>query len=298
MKIFIAGGTGFLGKEIIKKLLEAGHQITALTRNQRTTSLPEGVAVIAGSPLKEGAWQQEIPGHDVIINLTGHNIFCRWTKKNKNLILQSRIVATRNIVNAIEAENNGITLINGSASGYYGFCGDEDVFEQAPAGHDFLAKVCTAWEREAEQAKSKARVISIRSGIVLAANGGALARMLPGFRLGVAGRLGSGKQWFPWIHIDDFTAALLFLINNHEISGPVNICAPHPNRNIEFTKSLGKVLYRPTILPVPTPIVRLALGELGSVLLEGCRMRPGVLQKNFFKFTHPKLEEALLSLLT
>lgn len=298
MKIFIAGGTGFLGQSLIVKLTEAGHQISALTRKHGGGNLPENVNTIIGSPLIEGDWQQEILGHDVVINLTGHNVFCRWTKKNKDLILQSRIISTRNIAKAIPANNQGITLINSSASGYYGFCGDQKIFEQAPPGQDFLAKVCTAWEREAEYAQNRARVITIRSGIVLDKKRGALARMLPGFRFGVAGRLGSGQQWFPWIHLDDFTDAILFIINNKEISGPVNICAPHPERNISLTKLLGRVLYRPTILPVPTPIVRLALGELGSVLLEGCRMQPGVLQKYGFQFSYPKLKDALLNLLT
>ena len=298
MKIFLAGGTGFLGQFLINKLIEEGHQVSALTRNPGKKNLPKNVAIIKGSPLIKGAWQQEIPNHDIIINLTGNNIFCRWSKKNKDLILQSRIVSTKNIVEAIPEDNQDITLINGSASGYYGFCGDEKIFEQAPPGHDFLAKVCTAWEKEARKAQTKARVITIRSGIVLEAKNGALARMLPGFRFGVAGRLGSGKQWFPWIHIEDFTASILFLINNNEISGPVNICAPYPERNINLTKSLGKVLYRPTILPVPTPIVRMALGELACVLVEGCRMQPGVLLKHGFKFSHSKLEAALFNLLT
>lgn len=295
MKVFIAGSTGFLGQALIRKLLQEGHTVTALARSQKKIGdLAARIRTVSGSPLIPGPWQQEVPAHEAIINLTGTNIFTRWTNKAKQEILASRVESTRNLVNAIPAHSpHPITLINTSASGYYGFCGDEEKYENGMPGSDFLASVCAAWEGEANKAHDKARVITMRVGIVLGKNGGALAKMLPGFRLGVAGKLGHGRQWFPWIHLDDLLAAIFFCLKNSTIEGPVNMSAPNPVRNEEFIRTLGTVLGRPTFLGVPAFLVRLVLGELSSVLLEGCRMKPGVLQKNGFAFRFPELPEAL-----
>jgi len=299
MKVFIAGGTGFIGHALIHTLLAQGHQATALARNpEKMREFAVSLRVIPGSPSRPGPWQQEVPGHDVVVNLTGANIFTRWTAEAKKLILESRVAATRNIVAALpEQADSPLTLINGSASGYYGFSGDEEKYETDPPGSDFLATVCQAWEKEAASARSRARVITLRTGVVLGRNGGALAKMLPAFRLGVAGRLGSGRQWFPWIHQEDLCRALLFLMENQDIQGPINLCSPQPVRNAEFTAILGKVLHRPTVLPLPAFAARLALGELATVVLEGCRMMPGVLRDHGFAFRFPGLEEALRDLL-
>ncbi|MDG4476682.1 TIGR01777 family oxidoreductase [Thiovibrio frasassiensis] len=295
MKVFIAGGTGFLGQAIIRKLLQEGHSVTALARSpDKLGALSSRIRLVPGSPLISGPWQEEAPAHDVIINLTGTDIFTRWTSKKKQQILASRIVSTRNIVAAIPAHSpHPITFINTSASGFYGFCGDEEKLEDGLPGRDFLATVCTAWEQEANKAKEKARVICMRIGIVLGKNGGALAKMLPGFRLGVAGKLGHGRQWFPWIHLDDLTRAILFCMQNSAIQGPVNLSAPTPVRNSEFTGILGRILHRPTFLAVPGFSVRLVLGELSGVVLEGCRMLPGVLLKNGFRFNFPEAQAAI-----
>lgn len=295
MKIFIAGGTGFLGQAIIRKLLEEGHAVTALARNpNKITKLSSRIRLVQGSPLISGPWQEEPASHDVIINLTGTNIFTRWTSKKKEQILASRIVSTRNLVDAIPTHSpHPITLINTSASGFYGFCGDEEKREDGLPGRDFLASVCTAWEQEANKAQGKARVICIRIGIVLGRNGGALAKMLPGFRLGVAGKLGHGRQWFPWIHLDDLTSGILFCMQNRAIQGPVNLSAPIPVRNSEFTSILGRTLHRPTFLAVPGFVVRFVLGELSGVVLEGCRMLPGVLLENGFRFRFPEVQAAI-----
>lgn len=296
MKIFIAGGTGFIGQNLVRKLVAEGHSITALIRSAQKSSLfPHEVDFINGSPSTEGPWQQRLADYDVVINLTGHSIFSRWTERTKKLIRDSRIFSTRNIVHALPMHSpKNITFINASAAGYFGFCGDEEKLEDDRPGTDFLAQVCLDWEKEASKAADKGvRVILPRIGIVLGKGGGAMAKMLPAFQLGVAGKIGTGRQWFPWIHLDDLTSAIAFLIKHNEIHGPVNMSAPNPVRNDAFTKSLGRILRRPTILPVPSFLVKLVLGEFGSVVLEGNRMIPGVLKKFSFTFQFPDLESAL-----
>ncbi|MCX5877162.1 MAG: TIGR01777 family oxidoreductase [Deltaproteobacteria bacterium] len=295
MKVFIAGGTGFIGQALIRKLIQEGHAVTALARNpDKLGDLAAQIRMVPGSPLIPGPWQQKLANHEVIINLTGASSFTRWTPAAKKIILHSRITATRNIVEAIPGKGpSPVTLINASASGFYGFCQDEEKYETAPSGTGFLASVCQAWEKEALQAQGKARVLLLRTGVVLGKNGGALAAMLPAFRLGLAGRLGHGQQWFPWIHLDDLTSAIIFLMENKAIHGPVNLSAPRPVRNKEFTKCLGQTLHRPTFLTVPRFAIRLVLGEMSSVLLEGCRMMPGVLLENGFTFRFPEVAPAV-----
>lgn len=300
MKIFIAGGTGFVGMNLIKTILAERHEIYVLARSEKKKSfLPAQANIIIGNPLEKGPWQNEVNKADAIINLTGANIFARWTPKIKKLIHDSRTVSTRNIVEAFSSKvDKTTTFINASAAGYYGFCGDEEKYEDAPAGTDFLAQVCVDWEAEAKRAIAKGvRVITTRFGVVLGENGGALAKMLPSFRLGIAGKIGHGQQWFPWIHIDDLCNAILFLINRHEISGPVNLCAPHPVRNIELTKTLGKILHRPTLFPLPRFVAKLVLGELASVVFEGNKMMPRVLAQAGFSFRYPSIEDALRDVL-
>jgi hypothetical protein len=299
MNVFIAGGTGFIGQALIRKLLQQGHAVTALVRNPTKLREFSGpIRLVPGSPLIPGPWQQEVAGHEVIINLTGASIFTRWTPAAKQMILHSRVAATKNIVEAIPAQaDSPLTLINGSAAGYYGFCRDEDKQETDPPGAGFLASVCEAWEKETNRAQGKARVVLMRTGVVLGKNGGALGAMLPAFHLGIGGKLGHGQQWFLWIHLDDLTSALVFLMENREIRGPVNLSAPNPVRNEEFTKCLGKTLHRPTFLAAPGFAIRLALGELSSVVLEGCRMMPGVLLENGFSFRFPELQPALEDIL-
>ena len=300
MRLFIVGGTGFIGSHLIPRLLQDGHTVRVLIRSPHKAShLPKGTATVLGDPSVPGPWQEEVRQAEAIINLAGFNIFARWTPKNKRLILESRIHSTRNIVEAITADSvPAQTLINASAVGYYGFDDGTDKTEDAPAGDDFLARVCVEWEKEAFKACHKGtRVITARIGIVLGNDGGALTQMLPAFRLGVAGRLGHGRQWFPWIHIDDLVAIFPFCLDHPEIAGAINCGAPRPVRNLEFTKTLGRLLHRPTILPVPAWAVRLVLGELGAVVLEGPCMVPAVLQKHGFPFRYPELEPALRELL-
>ena len=295
MNVFIAGGTGFIGQALIKKLLLAGHAVTALARNPaKLGDRSLQLRIVPGSPLIPGPWQQELANHEIIINLTGASIFTRWTPTAKQKILHSRVAATKNIVEAIPPQTDSpVTLVNASASGYYGFCQDEEKYESDTPGADFLSTVCQAWEKEALQARGKARVLLLRIGVVLGKNGGALATMLPAFRLGVGGKLGHGRQWFPWIHLNDLTRAIIFLMESKGIHGPVNLSAPRPVRNKEFTRCLGQALHRPTFLTVPRLAIRLVLGELSSVVLEGCRMMPGVLLENGFTFRFPEVTPAV-----
>lgn len=295
MRIFIAGGTGFIGQALIRKLLQEGCTVTALARNpDKLGDLSSRIRSVTGSPLISGPWQKEIAENEIIINLTGSSIFTRWTPAAKKMILHSRVASTKNIVQAIPAQSaSPITLINASASGYYGFCRDEEKYETDLPGSDFLASVCQAWESEANQAQGKARVVLMRTGVVLGKNGGALATMLPAFRLGIGGKLGHGQQWFPWIHLNDLISAIIFLMNHKEIHGPVNLSAPQPVRNENFTRYLGKTLHRPTFMSVPEFAIRLALGELSSVTLEGCKMMPGVLLENGFTFRFPEVLPAI-----
>ncbi|MEW6593316.1 MAG: TIGR01777 family oxidoreductase [Thermodesulfobacteriota bacterium] len=301
MRIFVVGGTGFIGSHLLPRLLHDGHEVRALIRSPRKAArLPDGVAAVAGDPSQPGPWQEEVRQAGAVINLAGFNIFARWTAKNRALIRDSRIRSTRHIVEAISADisSQAPVLISASAVGYFGFDDGTDKGEDAPAGDDFLARVCVDWEKEAFKACHKgARVITARIGIVLGADGGALTRMLPAFRLGVAGRLGNGRQWFPWIHINDLVAILSFCLDHAEINGPVNCCAPSPVTNREFTRTLSRVLRRPAILPVPGWVVRLALGELSAVVLKSPRMVPAVLMKHRFPFRYPELEPALCELL-
>jgi uncharacterized protein (TIGR01777 family) len=296
MKIFAAGCTGFIGIPLVWKLVAKGHQVTALVRSShKARLLPRDVTIITGTPLKKGDWQGAIRVHDAVINLSGSNIFTRWSDAAKQSIRLSRIDSTANIVAAMDLSRD-ITLLNASGVGFYGFCGDENIFEDVPAGVDFLARVCRDWEQEALSAQDRARVVLLRIGIVLGKEGGAFKKMMPGFKLGLAGRLGSGKQWFPWIHLEDLINAIIYILENPKIKGPVNLSAPNPVTNTAFTKTLGTVLNRPTFLPVPASLIKLVLGELGSMVLEGCKMIPGVLESHGYKFKYPELTAALTEL--
>ena len=295
MKVFMTGGTGFVGTYLTRKLIAEGHKVTILTPSQMGTELKiTGLTYLDGNPTIKGKWQDAVGEHDVIINLAGASIFSRWTPEQKKILRESRIETTRNLVSALPADAGRITLFSTSAVGYYGFHEDEKLTENMPAGDDFLAKLAYDWEKEALNAQAKGtRVVITRFGIVLGENGGALGQMIPLFKFFLGGPLGSGKQWFSWVHMEDLAQAFIFLLKHPEIKGAVNICSPTPVRNTDLGRAIGKVLHRPSFMPVPGFMIKLILGEFGSVLLKGQRVIPRRLLDAGFKFKYPDIEEAL-----
>jgi len=296
MKILITGGTGFVGKQLTSRLIQDRHEVTILTRSLKgAKGSSPGISYLEGDPTKKGPWQEAIKNHDTVINLAGASIFSKWTEEHKKAIRESRVSTTQNIVEGIPSDpSKKITLFSTSAVGYYGFCGDEELVEDSPPGNDFLAHIAKEWEGEALKAREKgARVVITRFGIVMGEKGGALSQMIPLFKKYIGGPIGNGKQWFSWVHIKDLAEAFAFLIMHPEISGPVNVCSPNPVRNKDLAKALGKALHRPSFIPAPGFMVKLVLGEFGSVILEGQRVIPRKLLNNGFVFQYPDIEKAL-----
>jgi len=301
MKIFITGANGFVGTNLGRFLLDEGHEITGLVRSEaKGRGLPKGISYVVGEGTEPGKWQESVSGHDVLINLAGVPIFRRWTSAHKRLLRDTRIITTRNLVDAIPAKTgSAVTLLSTSGVDYYRVAGDEERSEASPPGNDFIATLARDWESEAMKAAEKGvRVVITRFGVVLGKNGGALPQMILPFRWFVGGPLGSGGQWFSWIHIEDLCRAANFVITNKEISGPVNFTAPGPVRNRDLSSAIGKVLQRPSIMPAPAFMIRLFMGEFGSVILRGQRVVPRVLESQGFKFKFPDVESALTDLLT
>lgn len=294
MKVLITGGLGFIGTQLSDRLLEKGHQVIVVDRAPEPAAYtPQRVTYVPADTTMKGAWQEEIAGQDAVINLAGASIFTRWNDKTKQLIYDSRVLTTRNVVEAMD-KNKEALLCSTSAVGYYGFRGDEELAEDDSPGSDFLAEVCIDWEAEANKATQKgARVVITRFGIVLGKTGGALGQMIPAFKKFVGGPLGSGKQWFSWVHMEDLLRAFIFVFENKDIHGPVNLCSPNPVRNKDLAKALGKVLSRPSFLKTPAFTLRLALGEFGSILLEGQKVMPSKLRKHGFRFRYPEIMGAL-----
>ncbi len=298
MRVLITGGTGFVGRHLSARLTREGHQVTVLTRGKprpREAHTPE---FIQGDPLVPGKWQEAVSQQDVLINLAGTSIFGRWTRDYKEELRLSRILTTRNLVDAIP-QGAGVTLVSASGAGYYGFHEDEELDESSPGGRDFLALLAADWEAEAIKASEKgARVVITRFGIVLGREGGALQQMLTPFKWSVGGPLGNGLQWFSWIHVEDLVEAMLFILGRSDLSGPFNFTSPNPVRNKELSRALGRALGRPSWLPAPGFMIRLVLGEFGAVLLKGQRVLPKRLLDAGFVFRYPRLAEALEDLLT
>ncbi len=301
MKVFMTGGTGFVGTTLAHKLLEQGHQVTILTRKMGADrTLPRGASFLEGDPTKRGEWQKAVPQHEVIVNLAGASIFRRWNQETKKVIRESRILTTTNLVEALsDGGGKETTLLSTSAVGYYGFHGDEELDEDSPPGEDFLASVTQDWETAALKAEAlNVRVLICRLGIVLGKNGGALGELIPIFQKGLGSPLGSGKQWFSWIHEMDLVGIYLFLIANNELSGPFNCAAPEPVRNKYLTQALGKALGKPIIIPaVPGFVIKLIKGEFGAVLLGGQRVLPKKLLEAGFRFRFSRIYKALNDLL-
>ncbi len=297
MKIVIAGGTGFLGRPLCTALVADGHEVVVLTRSGHTRT-PDGTRSVTWDLERAmSPWAAELEGAGAVINLAGEPIADhRWNAAHKRRIEDSRVVATRRLAAAIvEAAEPPAVFVSGSGVGFYGACGSEIVTEETGAGHDFLAGVCRRWEGQAVTASSaRTRVVCLRTGLVLAHDGGALPKMLPPFRLGLGGRLGSGRQYWPWIHRTDWVNLVRFLLAAPEAVGAINATAPAPVTNAEFTTELGRVLGRPTYFPVPRLALRILLGEMAdSLLLSGQRATPAKALQLGFAFTYPALSLAL-----
>ncbi len=300
MKVFMTGGTGFVGTYLSRELVKQGHEVTILTRRaQPPAPAAPGISFVTGDPTQEGPWMAAAPEHDWVINLAGASIFSRWSKGYKQEIYDSRIRTTRNLVIALAAGDRRQFLCSTSAVGYYGPRGDEILTEESPQDSYFLAHLAEDWEAEALKAQELGlRVVITRFGIVLGRSGGALGQMAPMFRRFLGGPLGRGQQWFSWIHQADHARAFSFIQEHPEIHGPVNFTAPNPVRNLELTRTLGRVLHRPTLMPAPEFMVRLVLGEFADALLTGQRVIPKKLLDAGFKFNFPTIGEALKDLLT
>ncbi len=300
MKIFVTGGTGFVGRDLTRRLSESGHEIFILTRSAaRARESITWATIVEGDPRKEGEWQERAAESDAAINLAGSSIFTFWTDAARKAIVDSRVLTTRNLVAGLCSSGGGKVLINASAVGYYGSRMDDEILdEDSPAGSEFMSEVCVRWEEEAKKAaRPGARIVLLRFGIVLGRGGGALAMMMPAFRYLFGTSMGSGKQWMSWIHREDLSNIFAFLLDNGEISGPLNCTAPNPVRNLEFARVLAGSLGRPIVFPaVPGFLLQTVLGEFANVVLKGQRVIPKRLMNAGFSFRFPTLQQALQDL--
>jgi uncharacterized protein (TIGR01777 family) len=302
MRIIVTGGTGFIGRRLVTRFVGSGHAVTVLTRDVESAvrRLPALCAVASWNP--PGALDPAlVRGADAIVHLAGEGVAGgRWTPKRKQAIRVSRVASTRALARAVRAlpiAERPRTVVSASAVGIYGDRSDAVVDEQSPPGEGFLAEVCRSWERQVLALETMGiRTVAVRVGIVLGRDGGALARMLLPFRLGAGGRLGSGKQWMSWIHIDDVVALFAHVLENQNARGPINGVAPHPVTNETFARELGRALGRPALLPAPAFALRALLGEMSTMLLGGHRVLPRAAQHLGFVFRFPELSAALVDL--
>lgn len=302
IKVLVTGGTGFIGKILIGKLLSIGHEVVVLTRNK------EKALKLLGNKVSAVEWDhsllivptEELENTDAVINLAGESIAGgRWTDKRKEQIISSRTKTTKSLVEAIS--DNVIkpkVLINASAIGYYGFHSDDKkIDEKGPAGEDFLAEVTARWEEEADKAETfDVRVAKLRIGLVLGKEG-ALKQMLTPFKMFIGGPMGSGEQWYSWIHVDDLVEIILYTLNNEEVSGSINCTAPQAVKMKDFSKVLGEVMKRPSWLKIPGSVLKIALGEMSDLLLKGQRVYPKRLMDTGYKFKYKELDKALANIL-
>src|SRR5918997_1390156 len=295
MKVLISGATGLIGSALISELESGGHQTTRLTRS------PGSSGDVGWDPSSETIDASRLEGHDAVVHLAGESIGeGRWAPEKKRRILESRREGTRLLADAIAGlPEPPRVLVSASAVRYYGDRGDELLGEDSEPGWDFLAEVCRAWEAAADPAREAGiRVVHPRNGIVLSTEGGALARTLPIFKLGGGGRIGSGRQWWSWVAIDDIAGAYVHALTDDSVEGPLNVGSPNPLTNAEYTMVLGRVLNRPTVFPLPAPAARLVLGEVAdALLLASQRVEPAKLRGSGYEFRYPELEGALRHLI-
>lgn len=297
MRILITGGTGLIGRHLCAVLLAQGHTLTVLSRHPETVAAKCGRGVQAMSSMDE--WTSD-RAFDAVINLAGEPIVdAYWSVKRKQVLLDSRVALTQRLVQRIaSAQQKPTVLLSGSAVGYYGNGGDTVLDESMAAGHDFPSELCASWENVARAAEqSGVRVCLLRTGLVLSKRGGLLGRMLLPFKLALGARLGDGKQWMSWVHLDDYVAMVLRLLNDTSLNGAFNMTAPAPVTNAEFTQTLAQTLHRPALFVAPSFALKLAMGERACLLLEGQRVIPKRLESSGFQFAHPRLDGSLQDLL-
>lgn len=301
MKVAVTGATGFVGSRLVERLQAEGHQVLVLSRSaaQARQVFPEaafaGLEIVEYTPLSSGPWQSAIAGCDGVVNLAGAPIAERWSPAHKQAIIDSRQVGTQKIVEAIaKADPRPAVLVNASAIGYYGTSETETFDESSqPIESDFLSKVCQAWEAAAHKVEaSGTRLVILRTGIVLAM-GGAVAKMLTPFRMFAGGPIGSGRQWFSWIHREDLVSLILKALNDPQMQGVYNATAPHPVRMGEFCQTLGAVLNRPSWLPVPEFVLEAVLGDAAQVVVEGQQVLPNRTGSSGFSYQYPQVQAAL-----
>ena len=298
MKVTVSGATGRVGRHLVAALKERGDDVIALSRDPDKAGEQLGVQAYAWDLKNEAVPKEALAGRDAVVHLAGEDVGQRWNNEVKAEILDSREKGTRNMVHSIfETKPRPRAFICASASGYYGPRGSEPVDEHEPPGTDWLAEVCARWERQAETAKVGIRTVLVRTGIVLDADGGALAKMLPPFKAGIGGPIGSGKQYMPWIHLEDLVGIYLAAIDHPTFNGAINASAPEPATNKQFAKALGHALSRPAVAPVPGFTIKLMYGEMSQIVLKGVRMVPGRAAELGYEFRHVDLDEALRSTL-
>lgn len=296
MRVVISGGSGLIGRALTSDLIGKGHQVRILSRDPtRVEGLPAGAEAVEWDAESAAALAPALAGADAVVQLAGASIGDgRWTDERKRLIRDSRVRSSRAIADALAVAGAPRVLVQGSAVGYYGARGDEVLDEESPPGDDFLGRTCQEWEAaSAAVVEAGVRRAVARTGVVLTAAGGALPRMALPFKLFAGGPAGDGEQWLPWIHLDDEVSALRFLIENDVASGPFNLTAPNPVTNREFSRGLGRALGRPSFMPAPAFALRLALGEMSTLVLDGQRAVPRKLKEAGFEFKFSDAEAAL-----
>lgn len=298
MKIFVTGGTGFVGSRLVPHLVESGHEVLLLARPSEPRNFaPTRVRIIEGDSTKAGAWMDAVAGCDAAVNMAGFPIFGRWTAQAKSLIRSSRVLTTRNLVDAMPA-GKPVTLVSTSAVGIYGNAGERELDESSPVADDFLARVARDWESEASRARAKGvRVVIARFAVVFAEGGGALDQLQKQTKWFLGGPIGSGRQWVSWVHREDVVRSILLLLQRTDLEGIFNVCSPKPVRQMELARTLGRVMRRPAFTPAPALVLRLALGQFADVILFSQRMVPRRLLDSGFEFRFPDLEMALRDIL-
>lgn len=306
MRVFLTGGTGLVGREIIWSLCERGDSAVVLTRSKergadKFKNFPrhEAIELVQGDPAKAGKWQASVDGCDAVINLAGEPVFGkRWSESQKQKLFDSRVNTTNHLVDAMgSAAQRPQVLASASAIGYYGNTGEQEIDEDSPAADDFLAKICVAWEASAKAAAAHdARVALVRIGVVLDEFDGALATLKTPFKLGVGGPIGRGQMWMSWVHVADVAGAFLYAIDNPQVTGALNAVSPQPVRNKEFSKALASALHRPCLFPVPPFMLKLMYGESAEIITASQKVFPRKLEEWGYTFQHPEVNGALESI--